>query len=249
MNFSEDKFTVQLLTKAGIKKGSKVLDIGCGRGDVSLMTANLVGSEGHVMGIDIDSVSIENARLRAKDLNISNLSFYATDALELSEAIGKFDAIIGRRVLMYQSNPVDFIKNIRLCLKKNGVIAFQEHDMEMVPASKVPMPLHFKVQNWLRHTISYEGADTSIGFNLYDIFTRAGFTVLEMKAEPIIQTPSEPYHVAAIVKAILPRIIKSKAATEKDIDIDTLEKRLSEERKKSNAIYIGDVKFGIWAKL
>lgn len=243
-----DNFTSELLIKAGVKKGSKVLDIGCGRGDVSLLAADLVGSEGNVVGVDIDSGSIDVARKKINDLTISNVSFYTTDASKVSETIGKFDVIVGRRVLMYQIKPVEFIRNLQKCLKKNGMIAFQEHDMEMVPSNTQPMPLHCKVQKWLRHTISYEGADTSIGFNLYDIFTKAGFKVKEMKAEPIIQTPIEPYNVAAIVEAILPRILASNAATKDEIEIETLEARLSEERSKSNAIYIGDVKFGIWAE-
>ncbi|MBT5767718.1 MAG: methyltransferase domain-containing protein [Kordiimonadaceae bacterium] len=50
------------MIKAGVKKGSKVLDIGCGRGDVSLLAADLVGSEGNVVGVDIDSGSKDVAR-------------------------------------------------------------------------------------------------------------------------------------------------------------------------------------------
>ncbi len=57
-----DNFTSELLIKAGVKKGSKVLDIGCGRGDVSLLAADLVGSEGNVVGVDIDSGSKDVAR-------------------------------------------------------------------------------------------------------------------------------------------------------------------------------------------
>ena len=46
---------------------------------------------------------------------------------------------------MYQIKPVEFIRNLQKCLKKNGMIASQEHDMEMVPSNTQPMPLHCKL--------------------------------------------------------------------------------------------------------
>lgn len=248
MTIQEDSFTKELLINAGIKEGSRVLDVGCGRGDVTFMISKLVGNSGKVVGIDIDKNSIDIAYEKIKNPNTSNMSYLIGDAQKLPNKVGKFDAIIGRRVLMYQSMPVEFISNLRKHLNRDGVIAFQEHDMTMVPANIYPMPLHRKVQNWLRHTIKAEGADTNIGFILYEIFVKAGLKVEKMKAEPIIQTPTEPYHVAAIVKAILPRILKSNAATKEEIEIETLEDRLTEERLKTNAIYIGDMKFAIWAK-
>ena len=39
-------FTRQLFEEAGIKQGMRVLDIGCGSGDVAFLAANLVGFEG-----------------------------------------------------------------------------------------------------------------------------------------------------------------------------------------------------------
>ena len=46
-----------------------------------------------------------------------------------------------------------------------------------------------------------------------------------------------------IVKLMLPRIIKTGVATENEIDINTLEDRLTEERKNTNATYIGEIVF------
>jgi len=43
-----EKWTEQFLLSAGVEPGMKVLDLGCGMGDVSLLAAKLVGTSGHV---------------------------------------------------------------------------------------------------------------------------------------------------------------------------------------------------------
>ena len=44
--------TERLLVAAGVEPGMRVLDIGCGPGDVSTLIADLVGPTGSVVGID-----------------------------------------------------------------------------------------------------------------------------------------------------------------------------------------------------
>ena len=41
--------TRHLLVEAGIRPGQRVLDVGCGVGDVSLLAASLVGAKGAVV--------------------------------------------------------------------------------------------------------------------------------------------------------------------------------------------------------
>ena len=57
--------TERFLRDAGISSGMRVLDIGCGVGDVSMIAAQLVGTAGHVTSIDLDQASIETAHRRA----------------------------------------------------------------------------------------------------------------------------------------------------------------------------------------
>jgi ubiquinone/menaquinone biosynthesis C-methylase UbiE len=45
-------FTERLLRNAEIGPGMRVLDLGCGAGDVSMLAAELVGASGSVVGID-----------------------------------------------------------------------------------------------------------------------------------------------------------------------------------------------------
>jgi cyclopropane fatty-acyl-phospholipid synthase-like methyltransferase len=52
-------FTENFLRGAGIAQGMRVLDIGCGMGDVTMLAAQLVGPAGRVVSIDLDQASIE----------------------------------------------------------------------------------------------------------------------------------------------------------------------------------------------
>jgi ubiquinone/menaquinone biosynthesis C-methylase UbiE len=49
------------LRDAGIVSGMRVLDIGCGMGDVTMVVAQLVGPQGKVVSIDLDQASVSTA--------------------------------------------------------------------------------------------------------------------------------------------------------------------------------------------
>jgi hypothetical protein len=87
-----------------------------------------------------------------------------------------------------------------------------------------------------------------MGFDLPSVLARAGLTVEQARAEAIVQTPEMRYPVGAIIRAMPPRIVRQGVATEEEVDIDTLDRRLADELEKANATYIGGMVFGAWAR-
>lgn len=82
-----------IIDLAQLDSKSLVLDVGCGTGTISLSLAEKVG---YVIGIDIVSSAIEDARINAQENNISNVTFFAGKAEDLiNESIsilrGKLD--------------------------------------------------------------------------------------------------------------------------------------------------------------
>lgn len=249
MTTAKRDFTLQLLLDAGISTGMRVLDVGCGSGDVTFMVSNLVTDTGEVIGIDHDHNAVRIAQERkATSRQQAQPSFIQSGLLDLPESVGIFDVIVGRRVLMYQADTVATITELAKHLKPGGVMIFQEHDTTMAPASVDAFELHRKAQSWIQQMIALEGADLHIGFNLHSIMTNAGLHVESVRAECLVQTPDAPYSLGNIVKACLPRIIALGVATPEEIGIETLQQRLDDERHKSNSIYVGDVIFGAWAR-
>ena len=69
----------QLLRRAGLSSGLRVLDIGCGVGELSMVAARLVGRRGHVTGIDIDTGALAIAEARAREQGFDHIDFAHSD--------------------------------------------------------------------------------------------------------------------------------------------------------------------------
>jgi len=241
--------TERLLVDAGIAAGMRVLDIGCGRGDVSLLVARLVGAQGSVLGVDRDAGALAMARDRVRDAGVGNVTFAQGDVSALGAEHGVFDAAVGRRVLMYLPDPVQALRGVVRLLRPGARVVFQEADATMVPASRVPLPLNARANRWMWQTVEREGGNIHMGFDLAPALEDAGLIVEEVRAEAIVQTPRSRHPVGMIVRAMMPRILAHGVATEAEIDVDTLDKRLAEECEKANATYVGDMAFGAWARV
>jgi ubiquinone/menaquinone biosynthesis C-methylase UbiE len=144
-----NSITERLIKDAGISIGMRVLDIGSGNGEVSLLLVKAVGSSGEVVGIDRDVKAIDVAHDKIKAESKSNVTFIEGDLSNPFPNLGLCDAAFGRRVLMYLPNPVDTIRHISAVLKPNGVVAFQESDSTMVPGRVASLPLHEKINDWI----------------------------------------------------------------------------------------------------
>ncbi|TIN33574.1 MAG: methyltransferase domain-containing protein, partial [Mesorhizobium sp.] len=93
--------TEDFLRRAGIGPGMRVLDIGCGVGDVSLLAGRLVGPSGRVLGVDRSAGAVDIAGRRATESGQCYWTRFATGELDTFSPDETFDAVIGRLVLMY----------------------------------------------------------------------------------------------------------------------------------------------------
>jgi 2-polyprenyl-3-methyl-5-hydroxy-6-metoxy-1,4-benzoquinol methylase len=92
--------TEHFFRDAGIVSGMRVLDTGCGMGDVTMLVAQLVGPQGKVVSIDLDQDSITVAQLRASAIGLENVAFCRADISSFIDG-APFDAIVGRLVLEF----------------------------------------------------------------------------------------------------------------------------------------------------
>jgi 2-polyprenyl-3-methyl-5-hydroxy-6-metoxy-1,4-benzoquinol methylase len=97
------------------KPDAKILDIGCGNGNISLA----LGSIGfNVTGVDIDPTSIEKAR----QINtFKNVKFDVLDANAFNVK-DEFDAIVCSEVLEHLLDPSELVQSIFSILKKEGLL-------------------------------------------------------------------------------------------------------------------------------
>src|SRR5262245_34480647 len=95
--------TELMLRESGLLPGMSVLDIGCGTGGASQIAARFVGPTGRVVGLDRDEATLAIARDLAAYAGLKNTSFVAGTA-ETARFDEKFDAVIGRFVLIHQKD-------------------------------------------------------------------------------------------------------------------------------------------------
>src|SRR5215471_20167017 len=102
---------------AKVAAGSRVLDVGAGTGDSTLVAAQRVGPTGHVLATDISASMLEIAAESAGHAGLTNLSTRVADAEHLDLMSDSFDAAISRNCLMLVSDYRRALAEIRRVLK------------------------------------------------------------------------------------------------------------------------------------
>ena len=224
--------TQRLCKRAGVTEGMRVLEVGSGAGDVALTLAELVGPEGWVVGVDLNPAILETARQRATDAGIQNVEFVAGDARTL-DFTDKFDAIVGRFVLMYMVDPGKAFAQLITHLKPGGIAAFQEPEYTLYPAFLHPdTPLMNQLIKWILDVFEHSGAHLDTGIGLYRAFVDAGLPPPTMHLESPIgaaKTWAGYRYMATIFQSLLPLLEKYRLATVEQVDVDTLAARIRKE--------------------
>jgi ubiquinone/menaquinone biosynthesis C-methylase UbiE len=181
--------TEHFLQDAGIVSGMRVLDIGCGMGDVTMLVAQLVGPAGRVVSIDLDQASIDTAQKRARAVGLDNTTFHHADILTFADA-RPFDAIVGRLVLEFLPDPVAAICRLTGLLRSGGIMALQEPSWKIWLAYTSHLPLRMAVTTLLRDAFVAGGANTEMELPLHQGFMAANLTPPQLRLElPIGDSP------------------------------------------------------------
>ena len=91
----------RLVADARLRAGQHVLDLGSGTGYPALLAAQVVGTQGSVIGIDLAEAMLAAAGRKAKMLGLTNVSFHAGDVTTLPFRASSFDAVTSRFCLMF----------------------------------------------------------------------------------------------------------------------------------------------------
>jgi SAM-dependent methyltransferase len=244
-----EAFTAQLFEQAGIGPDMRVLDVGSGAGDVSLLVAGLVGPNGKVVGVDCVEKAIEHGTARAQLREIKNLEFLLGDPT-LMEFHQQFDAVIGRFVLMYYPDPADTVRRLARHLRPGGLMVFQEFDMDYLRSCPTA-PIFERTVGWIRQAFSASGAGIRLGFELHHLFVAAGLPSPSMRFDALIggRAELEVYDlIAETVQSLLPVMEKTGIATAADVELPTLADRIRKEVIANGAVVLSPAVIGAWSR-
>jgi ubiquinone/menaquinone biosynthesis C-methylase UbiE len=201
--------TRRALTDCGIATGMRVLDVGCGSGDVTRLAAKLVGSSGSVLGVDMNAASVESARARAAQLGVGNVTFEVGDAASFAQP-RSFDALVARFFLMHQPSPAKTLAEAAKAVRPGGVIMTLESHMAALLDTQHSYPhsdIYDGIVRWKCAVVAAAGADIEAGLGLYRTFRSAKLPAPAMRMEAPVEggTDSLVYrYMAESVRSMLP---------------------------------------------
>jgi ubiquinone/menaquinone biosynthesis C-methylase UbiE len=165
--------TLQLLDRAGELRGTVVVDVGCGAGEVTFDLAERVGAGGKVFGLDLDETKLALAREEAAKRGLTHVVFHKCDVGDPWPADG-VSLVYMRFIITHLSDPALALRRAREALLPGRPILIEDVDIEGhfcdPPSSAFDRGMALYVEASRRR-----GCDPFIGRRLLRHLEEAGF--------------------------------------------------------------------------
>ncbi len=240
--------TRMIFAAAGIRARMRVLDLGCGGGDVAFVAADLVGPDGHVVGVDRSPDALGRARLRAEQRGLTQVEFVEGDIHDPAPD-GPFDAIVGRLILMYVPDPAAVLRRQATVLRAGGLVVPIEFD---IPAARAlpATPLASQALAWVVEAFAKGGIQAALGTRLWAILREAGLRPLGMLGIQPHFGPDDPGAItgglAGVIRTAAPLIERTGVATAQEIGVETFAQRLRDELRMNQAVFAYPTLLSAW---
>ncbi len=163
-----------------LSSGLRVLDIGCGTGTITRGIADVVAPHGEVVGVDLNTMLIDDARRLHRDA--AGLRFEVADVYRLPfhEA---FDVVHAARVLQWLAQPLEALRSMLQATKPGGRLIVLDYNHERVAwEPKPPHSMQVFYDAFLRWRAE-AGMDNTIADRLPAMFNRLGLQAVEETAQ------------------------------------------------------------------
>lgn len=158
------------LSHLSIEQGEIILDLGCGRGEETILAARSTGKNGFVHGLDITPAMLAEAEKNAKAAGTLNVDFTVGDIEKLPYESNFFNAATSNCVINHARDKQQAYREIYRVLKPDGRFVVSD------AVSVDPLPLSVKndPEAWAQ---CYGGAVTEAEY--LKAVSLAGFSSIE----------------------------------------------------------------------
>jgi 2-polyprenyl-3-methyl-5-hydroxy-6-metoxy-1,4-benzoquinol methylase len=210
--------TEALLHRLGLRDGQRVVEIGCGSGNIACWVAQQIAPSGSVMAIDVASDQIEQARLQAQSRNLRNIEFQVADAYSPRLPEGSFDLVYCRLVLSHLTEPAAALAAMRSLARPGGRVVCEEIDLGCwlcdPPANA--MNRFFALNAALGKR---RGENFFLGASLHRLFHEVGFARPEVGAKFALALRGEQKRLLGLTFAeFAPEFVSEALASQEEVD-------------------------------
>jgi SAM-dependent methyltransferase len=243
--------TERLMQNVKIGPGMRVLDLGCGAGNVSMLAAELVGSTGSVVGIDRSQEVLAVASERAQLAGLRQIRFEQASVQTFSSD-EPFDLVIGRYILIHQSDPVDFLRSAARLVKPEGCIAFHEIRLVQTVDSLPYVPLWQLAGNLVEMACQSALPHYNVSNRLIECFSEAGLPQPHLSCETLVgggvDSPLYAW-MAETLQSFLPQLAKIGIVLSEVVAIETLESSLRAAVVEARSQIVAPAQICAWARI
>ncbi|KAF9235187.1 S-adenosyl-L-methionine-dependent methyltransferase [Melanogaster broomeanus] len=115
-----DEFTAPIISWLNASPGDRIIDIGCGSGELTVKIQDAVGADGFVLGVDYN----EDMVSKASKNGVNNTFICDVQDLQLPSEVsqeGSFDAAFSNAALHWcKRNPAGVLEGLKRVLKNGG---------------------------------------------------------------------------------------------------------------------------------
>jgi ubiquinone/menaquinone biosynthesis C-methylase UbiE len=195
---------------AGIARGMRVADLGCGSGKTTYHLNRLVQPDGETIGVDYSQQRLDFAEAKYRD---KGLTFLRRDIRDPLDDLGQFDLVWMRFVLeYYREESFDIVKHVSGILKPGGILCLIDVDCNFTIHYGLSPELEkmlVKGMDWLGERGNF---DPYAGRRLYAYLYDLGYQdiVVDLQCRGIYGTLSEKDEFNVTKKmALVPRLPES----------------------------------------
>jgi ubiquinone/menaquinone biosynthesis C-methylase UbiE len=207
--------TAAVLARAGLKPRRKVVDLGCGSGDVTMEIAQMV-APGPVLGIDMDAEKLELARKTAEARGLANVSFRVLNIHDWNEPFA-YDMVYTRFVLQHVREPVAVLRNMWQSVRGGGCLVVEDADLDSWASDPDSRGLAL-FQKWYAELLPRWGGTPAIGRKLPVLFKSARIPVTSIEVTQRFYSGEAKRLPWSTLEATADGIISEGIATKDEVD-------------------------------
>ncbi len=206
--------TEALFHRVGLRDGMRVVEIGCGSGNIACWVAEQVVPRGSVMALDNSPGQIEQARKQAQRRGLRNIEFQVADAYSPRLPEASFDLAYCRLVLMHLTHPADALRAMKSLVKPGGKVVCEEMDLGcwLCDPPAHAMKRFFELNEALGVK---RGENFQLGASLHRLFRGVGFARPEVGTNFSLALRGEQKRLLGMTFAeFAPELVREELATQ-----------------------------------